>query len=239
IDGSRFEGLVPPVVAAPTFTIRKKSSKVFTLNDYFLAGNISQEALEILEFAVINKKNILVAGGTGSGKTTFVNALVEAIDRLAPDDRLVVIEDTSELQVKSKNQVILHTTVHTDMHDLLKATMRLRPDRILVGEVRDVAVLALTNAWNTGHAGGLATIHANSAAESLERVEQLITVGNFTPVKKSLANAINYVVFMRKERGLRKVTEIVAVGFDDEKQDYVFDYKYIFNPELIREFVAA
>jgi type IV secretion system protein VirB11 len=228
LDGSRFEGLIPPVVAAPSFTIRKKASKIFTFDDYLAAGNLSFEGKTLLERAVAGHRNILVVGGTGSGKTTFVNAVVEAVARITPEDRLVIIEDTSELQSKSSNRVELHTTDFVDMQRLLKATMRLRPDRIIVGEVRDASALALVKAWNTGHEGGLATVHANSAREGLTRIEQLIAEGNCQPIKEVLADAIHIVVFMKKLSGVRRVAEIVSVGFSEKTKDYTFDYQYRF-----------
>ena len=231
LDGSRFEGLIPPVVAAPSFTIRKKASKIFTFDDYLTAGNLNEEGKTLLECAVAEHRNILVVGGTGSGKTTFVNAVVEAVARITPEDRLVIIEDTSELQSSSPNRVDLHTTDFVDMQRLLKATMRLRPDRIIVGEVRDASALALVKAWNTGHEGGLATVHANSAREGLTRIEQLIAEGRYTPIKEVLADAIHIVVFMKKLEGIRRVAEIVSVGFSSQANDYAFDYQYRFEKE--------
>ncbi|UQZ91190.1 P-type conjugative transfer ATPase TrbB [Deltaproteobacteria bacterium Smac51] len=229
LDGSRFEGLIPPVVAAPSFTIRKKASRIFTFDDYLAVGNLTQTGKQLLEEAVAAHRNILVVGGTGSGKTTFVNAVIEAVARMTPHDRLIIIEDTSELQSTSENRVELHSTDFVDMQRLLKVTMRLRPDRILVGEVRDVAALALVKAWNTGHEGGLATVHANSAREGLTRIEQLIAEGNYQPIKEVLADAIHLVVFMKKLSGIRRVAEIVSVGFSDTSKDYTFDYQYRFE----------
>lgn len=226
LDGSRFQGMLPPVVLGPSFTIRKRPTVVFTLDDYVRAGNLSAEARVLLEDAVVEHKNILIVGGTGSGKTTFINAVVEAIARLTPDDRLAVIEDTRELQVTSRNKVEMRTTDFTDMKDLLKSTMRYNPDRILVGEVRDLHALTVIKSWNTGHDGGLATVHANSATDGLTRVEQLIAEGETDPNKAVLAGAIHYLVFMKKEEGFRRVKEIVEVGYSQEKRDYVFDYKY-------------
>ncbi|MDR2724762.1 MAG: P-type conjugative transfer ATPase TrbB, partial [Candidatus Adiutrix sp.] len=230
LDGSRFEGLIPPVVAAPIFTIRKKAAKIFTFSDYVQAGILPSAAKELLEEAVLMRRNLLVAGGTGSGKTTFVNAVIEAVARLTPQDRLIIIEDTAELQSSSPNRVELHTTDGVDMGRLLKATLRLRPDRILVGEVRDVSALALVKAWNTGHEGGLATVHANSAREGLTRLEQLIAEGQYQPLKEVLASAIHFVIFLKKHSGFRRVTEIAAIGYSPETKDYTFDYKYLFDP---------
>ena len=127
----------------------------------------------------------------------------------------------------------LHTTDFVDMQRLLKATMRLRPDRIIVGEVRDASALALAlvKAWNTGHEGGLATVHANSAREGLTRIEQLIAEGRYTPIKEVLAGAIHIVVFMKKLEGIRRVAEIVSIGFSSQANDYAFDYRYRFQNE--------
>ena len=228
LDGSRFSAITPPVSSGPTFTIRKKAVKIFTFDDYIAVGNLTPEAKDILEQAVADHRNILVVGGTGSGKTTFVNAVIESVARLTPPDRLVIIEDTSELQSTSENRVELTTTDFVDMQRLLKVTMRFRPDRILVGEVRDVAALALVKAWNTGHEGGLATVHANSAREGLTRIEQLIAEGKYQPIKEVLADAIHLVVFMKKFSGVRRVAEIASVGFSDLTKDYTFDYQYRF-----------
>lgn len=224
LDDSRFQGMLPPVVERPSFSIRKKAARVFTLADYVAAGNLAPEAKAILEEAVAGHKNIVVAGGTGSGKTTFGNALIEAIARLTPDDRLVVIEDTRELQPKSHNVFCLKTSDTVTMDDLLVDSLRLRPDRILVGEVRDGAALTMVNAWNTGHDGGLATVHANSAEETLGRIEDMIALGTFipatktyvarVPVPRAIGRAINYVVFMEKALGRRQVTAITAVGYE-------------------------
>lgn len=230
IDSSRFEAVLPPVTAGPIFAIRKKASKVFTFEEYLAAGNLSPEARDILEEAVIQRKNILVVGGTGSGKTTFVNAIIEAIARLTPEHRLVIIEDTVELQPKSENCVQMCAKKGLiSMEDLLVSSLRLRPDRILVGEVRDSAAQTLINAWNTGHEGGVATVHANSAAEGLYRIEELITMGNQKPIRTAIARTVDYVVFMRKQTGIRRLTEIIAVGYDRERKDYEFSPIYIYK----------
>lgn len=230
IGDSRFEGVIPPVVAAPSFTIRKGPAKIFTFDEYVAAGNLSLVAKELLEQAVIGHKNILIAGGTGSGKTTFINAVIEAIARLTPHDRLIVIEDTAELKVASPNKMEMRTSTFADRKELLKTTMRLRPDRILVGEVRDAGALTMAKAWNTGHPGGLGTIHADSAEETMSRLEELIAEVGVTPSPRMLGRAIDYIVFMRRELGIRRVTEIVAVGYSRKTRDYTFDYLYKFRP---------
>lgn len=211
IDGSRFEALIPPIVSAPTFTIRKKAYKIFTLDDYVNDGIMSSDQREMIITSVKNRKNILVVGGTGTGKTTLTNAIIEAISTYTPDHRLAIIEDTGEIQCSSKNVVIMRSTEHVSMLRLLKATMRLRPDRILVGEVRGEEALALLKAWNTGHPGGVATVHANDARAGLIRMEQLISEATPAPQQQLIAEAVDVVICIVKSEGGRKVKEIISV----------------------------
>jgi type IV secretion system protein VirB11 len=236
-DDSRFQGMLPPIVESPSFTIRKKPWRVFTMEEYVAEGNLSAEARAILEEAIFNHKNIVVAGGTGTGKTTFGNALIEAIARITPDDRLVIIEDTRELQPQSKNVFRMKASDTVMMNDLLVDAMRLRPDRILVGEVRDASAQTMINAWNTGHEGGIATLHSNSALETMSRIEDMISLGfkrpdnsysQCFPVPRSIGMAIDYVVFMKKAPGVRRVTEIVEVGYTDRYVlKHIYQYKAI------------
>ena len=155
LDGSRFEALIPPLVERASFALRKKAALVFTLADYVAKGIMTQAQCQVIEDAVADRRNILVSGGTGTGKTTLANAILDAVARVSRDHRIVVIEDTRELQVNADNVVFLRTSDNTDMTRLPRATMRLRPDRIVVGEVRDGSALALLKAWNTGHPGGV------------------------------------------------------------------------------------
>lgn len=209
IDGSRFEGLIPPIVARPTFTIRKKALMLFTLDDYVRRGIMDDAQRALISQAVQDKKNILVAGGTGSGKTTLTNAIIAEMVALTPHDRLVIMEDTAEIQCSAENAVILRTSIEINMQALLKATMRLRPDRIIVGEVRGAEALALLKAWNTGHPGGIATLHANSAAGSLVRLEQLIAeAGVHADMKALIQEAVDLVIFIEKKGGKRVIREI-------------------------------
>lgn len=221
IDGSRFAGVMPPVVAHPTFTIRKKAVSIFTLQDYLENGILSPEQVEALRGAVLSRKNILIVGGTGSGKTTLTNAIIDSIVDLTPFDRIVIIEDTAELQCKAENANLFRTTENTSMNSCLKLTMRMRPDRILVGEVRGREALDLLKAWNTGHPGGIATVHANSAFGGLIRMEQLIAEGTTAPMEKLIAEAVNIVVFIEKTAGGRRVKEILRVdGYDQAERTY-------------------
>lgn len=219
--GARFEALIPPVVASPVFTIRCRASQVFTLSDYVAAGIMDDAQKTQLETAIRERKNILVAGGTGSGKTTLANALIAEIVQAHPEHRLVIIEDTSEIQCAAENAVLLHATESVDMLRLLKATMRLRPDRILVGEVRGPEALALLKAWNTGHPGGVATVHANSATAGLIRLEQLIAEATHTPMPVLIGEAVDLVVSIVKTPTGRKVQEIIHVQGYSPQDGYV------------------
>ena len=213
-SGNRFQGMLPPVTSTPVFTIRKKALMVFTLDDYVKDGIISESQREKIIEGVHQKRNILIVGGTGSGKTTLANAVLNEVSRTL--DRCIIIEDTLELQCTTPDTVFLRSRDHVSMNDLLKATMRLRPDRIIVGEVRGPEALTLLKAWNTGHPGGVATVHANSAKGGLTRLEQLIQEAIPTPQKALIAEAVNIVIFIERYRHSRRVKEIVEVtGFTE------------------------
>lgn len=216
LDGSRFEGLIPPVVSAPSFTIRKKALLVFTLEDYVRKGILSAGQYAVIQDAVDARQNILVSGGTGTGKTTLANAILHAVSERTPGHRIVIIEDTRELQCTAPNAVFLRTSDQIDMTRLLRSTMRLRPDRIVVGEVRGAEALALLKAWNTGHPGGVGTVHANSAGAALIRVGQLVQEANIPPVPQLIAEAVNVVISIRRTATGRVVDEILQVtGWKD------------------------
>jgi P-type conjugative transfer ATPase TrbB len=225
LDGSRFEAWIPPVVTAPTFTIRRKASQVFRLADYVASGIMSTSQQRTLEAAVQERGNILVVGGTGTGKTTLTNAIIAQIVATTPAHRLFIIEDTAEIQCTADNNVILRATDQVDMLRLLKSTMRGRPDRIIVGEVRGGAeALALLKAWNTGHPGGVATVHANDARAGLIRLEQLIAEVTQTPMHTLIAEAISLVVSIVKDTfhpAGRRIDEIVSVD-GVQSTDYLF-----------------
>lgn len=213
LDGSRFEGCVPPVVVNPSFAIRKRASAVFSLEQYVNDSILSPDQVSLLEQGVRERKNMIISGGTGSGKTTLTNAIIQAITDLHPHDRIVTIEDTYEIQCAAENTVQLHSTSSVDMQHLLKATMRLRPDRIIVGEVRGSEALALLKAWNTGHPGGVATLHANSPAGALTRLHHLTAEGvaSSDHVPELIAEAVDIVIQIAKTPEGRKVTGICEV----------------------------
>lgn len=212
LDGSRFEGLIPPVVSAPSFTIRKKALLVFTLEDYVRKGILSENQYAMIHRAVDSRQNILVCGGTGTGKTTLANAILHAVSERTPEHRIVIIEDTRELQCTAPNAVFLRSSDRIDMTRLLRSTMRLRPDRIVVGEVRGAEALALLKAWNTGHPGGVGTVHANNAQAALIRVGQLIQEANVPPVPQLIAEAVNVVISIRRTATGRIIDEILQVN---------------------------
>ena len=211
LDSSRFEALIPPLVERACFALRKRASLVFTLEDYVAKGIMTKAQKQAIEEAVSGRQNILVSGGTGSGKTTLANAILDCVARVDAEHRVVVIEDTRELQVNAQNVVFLPTSANTDMTRLLRATMRLRPDRIVVGEVRDGSALALLKAWNTGHPGGVGTVHANDASAALIRIGQLIQEAGVPPNPELIAEAINVVVSIKRTATGRKVEGVVAV----------------------------
>jgi type IV secretion system protein VirB11 len=248
IDGSRFEGITAPVVRQPVFAIRLQPRKIFSLDEYEAGGVLSAKDdplnrhcsgqdfatsvrglkhADIVRAAVRARKNILIVGSAGSGKTTLTNGILRELAELAPQDRVLVIEDTTELQCSVANYVDLHAAGNVTMIDCLRACMRLKPTRIVVGEVRGAEAHAILKAWNTGHPGGVATIHANDALSALTRLESLLTQcdeGQSMPHEfrcALIAEAIDLVVFIDEEPGTaagRKVREVLLVsGYSNGK----------------------
>ncbi|RTM09907.1 MAG: P-type conjugative transfer ATPase TrbB [Hyphomicrobiales bacterium] len=218
-SGERFEGLLPPVVLAPCFAIRKPAAKLYTLANYVADRIMLPPQADALKKAVRERRNILVAGGTSSGKTTLANALLAEVAEC--DERVVLIEDTRELQCAAKDCVALRTRRGSvSLADLVRSTLRLRPDRIIVGEVRGSEALEMLKAWNTGHPGGIATVHANSARSALYRIEQLAQEAVVTVPRRLIAEAIDLIVFIAGRGSSRRIDAIAEVTGLDGSGDY-------------------
>ncbi|MBO9623922.1 MAG: P-type conjugative transfer ATPase TrbB [Sphingomonas sp.] len=217
--GERFEGLLPPVSLGPCFSIRKPATRLYTLMDYVSDAIMSAEAARLLSLAVVERRNILIAGGTSSGKTTLANALLAEMAHL--DERVLLIEDTRELQSPASDTVALRTRPGTvSMADLVRSTLRLRPDRIIVGEVRGPEALDMLKAWNTGHPGGIATVHANGAAAALVRLEQLVQEAVASVPRHLIAEAIDIIVFIGGRGTGRRVRTIARLAGLDAHGNY-------------------
>ena len=214
--GERFEGVLPPVALAPCFSIRKPASRIYLLGDYVRDGILTEPGSRLLAEAVADRENILIVGGTSSGKTTLANALLA--EMAGQGDRVILIEDTRELQCAATDSVALRTQPGSvTMADLVRATLRLRPDRIVVGEVRGREALDMLKAWNTGHPGGIATVHANSAAAALDRLEQLIQEDVVTVPRRLIAEAVDMIVFIAGRGAARRIETIARVtGLDPD-----------------------
>ncbi len=218
LDGSRFAGQLPPVVPFPTFSIRKRAIAVYTLSQYIESGIMTAAQGEEIINAVVNHRNILVVGGTGSGKTTLVNAIINEMVVQDSEERIFIIEDTGEIQCSAQNFVQYHTTTDVTMTHLLRTSLRMRPDRILVGEVRGPEALDLLMAWNTGHEGGAATLHANSAKAGLSRLAMLISMHKDAPkpIEPLIGEVVHLIVHIGRTNEGRRVQGIIGIsGYSD------------------------
>jgi type IV secretion system protein VirB11 len=218
LDGSRFTGWLPPVVSAPAFVIRKHARLIHTLEDYVRDRIITVGQADAFRDAIAARENIVLAGGTGSGKTTLANALIHQMVRASgASERFIIIEDTRELQCDAPNVMQLHTSAAADLIFLTRTTMRARPDRIIIGEVRGAEALGMLKAWNTGHAGGVTTVHANSARAALVRLSSLVQEANVPPQPELIAETVHLLAFIARTPKGRRVTEMVRVeGYDPE-----------------------
>lgn len=224
-DGSRFAGQIPPVVSSPTFAIRKKAIRVMTIDDYIAKKIMGAAQADLIKSAVVDHKNILIIGGTGSGKTTLVNAVIDWMTHADPTERIVIIEDTAEIQCSAENSLSFQTSMNISMTQLLKTTLRMRPDRILVGEVRGAEALDLLMAWNTGHAGGAATLHANNALAGLSRLEMLVSMHQNAPktsIPELIAEAVDVVIHIERHNRGRRISDVLRLsGYDATSQQYI------------------
>jgi type IV secretion system protein VirB11 len=234
LAGERFEGVLPPVALGPCFSIRKPAAQIHTLTDYVRDGVMSADAASLLGIAALERRNILIAGGTSSGKTTLANAILFEVASL--EERVILIEDTRELQSAAADTVALRTRPGVvTMADLVRSTLRLRPDRIIVGEVRGGEALDMLKAWNTGHPGGIATVHANSAVSALYRIEQLIQEGVATVPRRLIAEAIDLVVFISGRGPARRLETILSVTGLDAAGDYSTAALALHDPQAAQQ----
>ncbi|WP_421729096.1 P-type conjugative transfer ATPase TrbB [Brevundimonas sp.] len=217
--GERFQGLLPPVVSAPAFSIRKRPAVIWGLDDYVRAGTMTPGQAAVLRQAAEDRHNIMISGGTGSGKTTLANAVLA--EPAFAEDRVFLIEDTPELQCSAWDVVSVLTRrapICIGVVDLVRDALRMRPDRIVVGEMRDgAAALETLKSWNTGHPGGLSTIHANSVDDVLRRIEDLTAEVSANPSRRAIGQAIDRIVHISRTSSGRQVEAILAVdGYRDD-----------------------
>ena len=230
IDGSRFQASLPPTTRNPTFSIRKRALFIFSLADYVKNGIATTKKVDAIKEAVSNHKNIVIIGGTGSGKTTLANAVIAEISAQFPKERLITIEDTYELQCAAENHLPMRTSDYRTTRDLIHEAMRNNPDRIIVGEVRGSEALDLLKGWNTGHPGGVATVHANSALEGLRRLESLCSENQEAPstiyMREEIGNAVDLAVFITDTNlNGRRIKEVLEI----ERYDGEYIFKKVGN----------
>jgi type IV secretion system protein VirB11 len=221
LDGSRVNGIIPPTTKQPTFNIRKKAIRIYTLDDYIEAERMTEVDKAIICDAIRDKTNILIAGATGSGKTTFTNAVLHELNIIAPTQRIVSMEDTEELQIPQRNKVRMFKDDHTTMEKLLWSAMRQSPDRIIIGEIRDRAALELLKSWNTGHPGGITTVHANNCLDTLSRIEMLVLEAIPNPMERLIGQSVGLILFIERTEKGPTLTEIMeVVNYDRDRRDY-------------------
>jgi len=239
-DGSRIAAVIPPVVRpAPALTIRKFTSQRFTIVDLIARGTLSRSLADFLSDQICTGKTILISGGTGTRKTTLLNVLAQAI----PDEeRIVIIEDTAELRIQKPNVLAVECQSDTfkariSFEDLLRSALRWRPDRIILGEVRGTEARTLLDSFNTGHAGSLATIHANSAEKALHRFANLVmrshAQSTFSDTEAEIGEAVDFVVHIERKPGCRVIREVLAImGYDRDAK------RFMIEPALVVDYAA-
>src|SRR5271168_3291593 len=230
-DGSRLAAVIPPVVRlTPALIIRKFTSRHYTVDDLIARGTLTRPLADFLAEQIRNGKTLLISGGTGTGKTTLLRILADFIPE---QDRIVVIEDTSELHIQKPNTLAVECQTDTfkaniSFDDLLKSALRWRPDRIILGEVRGIEARTLLDSLNTGHAGSLATIHANAAEKALHRFASLVlrahAQATFSDTEAEIGDAVDFVVHVERQPGRRVVREVLAVrGYDRDAKRFLIE----------------
>ena len=216
----RFHGDLPPIVEQPVFNIRKHAKTIFTIDDYLKEKTMTQKQHDILLEAIHSRKNIIVAGGTGSGKTTLINAVLAELAKT--NDRIISIEDTNELQCLAEDYVAMVASGKVTMSMCVKKTLRMTPKRIVVGEVRGDEALALFQAWSTGHKGGCCSVHSNSAEETLIRLVDMTSQVAVNPQPRTIANAIDIIIYIRNMDNKRWIEDIIEVeDYDDVHNRFI------------------
>lgn len=217
-DGPRFQGLIPPLVLGPAWAIRNPAAKAWTLAEYLERGDVTPRQLALLEDAALNRLNVVFVGGTGSGKTSMLNAFGGAVARLTPEHRIASIEQARELRLASRNKVQIRVAPGFDEQAALRAVLRLNIDRIWMGEMRGAEVLPWLFALNTGHAGGAGTLHSDTVTpeDALDRIEDMCSLATAAPQQRKIGRLINLIVCLVKDRnGKRRVSQMVRVlGWD-------------------------
>jgi type IV secretion system protein VirB11 len=211
LDGSRVQAFLPPATEAPALIIRKRAARVIPLDDYVDDGILAPSHRRLIHEAVRDRRNLLIAGSTGSGKTTFANGILDEVAALTPRDRLILLEDTRELQCPSPNKLFLRKSAARSLTQLLQDTLRSRPERIVFGEVRDGSAHDFLMALNTGHGGSFTTIHANGAYDALLRLEDLVQLAGVPAIPRAIARAIHLIVFLVRTGDQRRVSEFAVV----------------------------
>jgi pilus assembly protein CpaF len=233
-DGSRLAAVIPPVVKSnPAVTIRKFTSRHYTVDDLIARGTLRRQLAEFLEEQIVSGKTLLISGGTGTGKTTLLRILADSIPE---EQRIVVIEDTSELHIEKPNILAVECQTDTfkasiNFDEILKSALRWRPDRIILGEVRGIEARTLLDSFNTGHAGSLATIHANSAAKALSRFANLVmrshAQSTISDVEAEIGEAVDFVIHVERQPGRRIIREVLGLhGYDRASQTFHFEQVY-------------
>ncbi|MCP3963598.1 MAG: P-type conjugative transfer ATPase TrbB [bacterium] len=225
LDGSRIEGILPPVVEAPVFAIRKRAAHLFPLAQYVSDGDLEAWQAQALRDALHKRRNLIVSGGPGSGKTTFVNAILHEMAEIsaAGGERFVILEDTYELRCEAPNHVALHTSENVTLRALVRACLRLRPDRIVIGEVRGAEAHDLLKAWHTGNPGGCATVHANSALDALERLDHLAQEAGVPSQARLVASSVDLIVHMERLGSRRRARELLSVEGYEPASGYLVE----------------
>jgi pilus assembly protein CpaF len=233
-DGSRLAAVIPPVVRpAPAMTIRKFTSRRYTVDDLISRGTLTRTLADFLEVQIRSGKTLLISGGTGSGKTTLLQVMAQAIPE---HERIVVIEDTAELRIRKPNVLAAECQADTfkspiSFDDLLKSALRWRPDRIILGEVRGKEARTLLDSLNTGHDGSLATIHANSAIRALSRFANLVMRSHpqatLSDVEAEIGEAVEFIIHAERRPGRRVVREVLASkGYDRTAKRFLLEPVY-------------